>query len=775
VIAGRASLAKVAVVGGGAAGIGAAIALTRSGMDVALFETEARLGGHCYAVAVAQWDGRTIRVDAGVSEYNPAACPRFVELLRELDLRPQPVNADIAVMTPQQVPVWHLRDGTPVFRRPPQDPQRFLGEIARFNRSCLEVLDDPAYAAAAAQRYLDDKQYSAEFRALYFDPLARATLAMPGEMPGAHPIRGLVASWRMLGLVGPDAQRMTLQGGLHSWCDAAERWLRARNVQVFLSTRVASIARLGDSVRLRAIDAEKSSRHFAFDHVIIATSPDQAAAFVEDATQDEARVYAAIKSRRVRQVVHLDPQLLPADRATWGACIYVTDGEAGGPTVTRFLNRQQNLPASVPDVFVTTNPITEPDTAKVLSDRHFDHPVIDAEAEQALLRLDAMQGQRRTWFCGGYLRAPFAHEQAYRDGLETAERLVTAVADAVLKLEAGVAAREAGFDEFFRDIPLFADLDARALTEIQLAARPFLVDAGTMLFRQGDAPDGFYLIKRGAVDILRRVPGDQVVKVAALGPHAIVGEMSLLDGHLRSTHAVATAQTFGYFVSAEQFRILRTDYRPVAFQAMNCFRREVARRARSVIEQISPAVVAADPRPGPSASAAWPHASAAADFSAEALQALPFFRTFRPAELRELVAPLRLYEFARGQLVYAAGEPARNCLVVVRGALGLNFSTPQGLSGFSLLGPGRIAGELALIDGGPQPLACVAREATIAFEIDRIGFELLRRGGSIVAWRFFEAVTSGVVGLLRKASAHMARIAPERAPGPVSEPVREAT
>ena len=175
-------------------------------------------------------------------------------------------------------------------------------------------------------------------------------------------------------------------------------------------------------------------------------------------------------------------------------------------------------------------------------------------------------------------------------------------------------------------------------------------------------------------------------------------------------------------------------------------------------------MVAADPRPGQCGSAAWPE-QPRRGFHPAALQALPFFRTFRPAELREFVAPLRAYDFARGQLVYAAGEPAHNCLVVVRGALALNFSTPQGLSVFSLLGPGGIAGDLALIDGGPQPLACVAREATIAFEVDRIGYELLLRGGSVVALRFFEAVTSGVVGILRKASAHMARIAPERASG----------
>jgi uncharacterized protein len=754
-------LAKVAVVGGGAAGLGAAIGLTKSGMDVALFEAEARLGGHCYAVAVTQWDGRPIRVDAGVSEFNPATCPRLVELLQELDLRSQRVNADVSVMTPQRSAVWYTRNGEPIFRRKPEDQNRFLDEIARFNRACTEVLEDPARAAAPAQRYLDDQQFSSDFRTLYFEPLARANLAIPGDSS----IGSLVASWRMLGLVGADAKRMTLQGGMHAWCDAAERWLRARRAQIFPATRVASISRLGDSVRIRAVDSEKSSQLLAFDHVVIATSAQQAIGLLEDATQDEVRVYAELKSQRVRQVVHLDPQLLPDDRATWGARNYVTQEPGGVPTLTLYLNRQQNLPASVPDVFVTTNPIIEPDHDKILSDRQFDHPVIDAGAEQALLRLDAMQGQRRTWFCGGYLRAPFTLEQACRGGLETAERLVTAIADATLKFEAGIAVSEGGFDEFLRDVPLFADLDARALAEIQLAARPFEAEAGSMLFRQGDAPDGFYLIKRGEVDILRRVPGDAVVKVAALGRHAIVGEMGLLDGNLRSTHAVAAAPTFGYFVSAEQFQILRTDYRPAAFRAMSCFRREVAARGRGVIEQIASAVVAADPRPGKPVSAdgiTWPAPAAADSFDAAALQVLPFFRTFRPAELRELVAPLRRRDFARGQLVYAAGEPARNCLVIVRGALAMNFSAPQGLSAFSLLGPGRIVGDLALIDGGPQPLACVAREDTIAFEMDRIGFELLQRGGSIVALRFFEAVTSGVVAVLRKASAHMARIAPER-------------
>ena len=195
-------MAKVAVVGGGAAGIGAAIALTKAGMDVSLFEAEARLGGHCFGVSVSLWDRRTIRVDAGVSEFNPATFSSFCGLLQELDLRYQPVNQDVSFMTPDRATIWFSRGGQPYFRRPPDDPKQFLDDIDRFDRTCVEVLEDATYADWSAHRYLDEKQYCEEFRRLYFYPRARGEFSIPDTPPGQISIRDLVASWRMLGIAG---------------------------------------------------------------------------------------------------------------------------------------------------------------------------------------------------------------------------------------------------------------------------------------------------------------------------------------------------------------------------------------------------------------------------------------------------------------------------------------------------------------------------------------------------------------------------------------------
>jgi uncharacterized protein len=749
--------------------MGAAIALTKSGMDVSLFEAEPRLGGHCSGVSVSLWDGRTVRVDAGVSDFNPATFDSFCALARDLDLRYSPVNQDISFMTPERAAVWFSRGGQPQFRRRLEDERKFVDDIERFNRTCVEVLEDATYAEWSAQRYLDEKQYSDEFRRFYFDPRAHAEFSMPDKPPDQYLIRPVVSSWRMHGVVGPGAaERMAVHGGMHTYCEAVERWLRERKVSLHLSTRVAAIDRPGDVIRLRAVDRERSNLAFSFDHVIIATNAGDVTALLEDAAQEEARAYSEIPSQRARLVVHQDPALMPADRAAWGACNYLVahDGMPSvRPTVTLYPNRLQSLSASIPDVFVTINPFREPDADKIIVNRVLVHPVIGTGTEAALQKLDALQGKRRTWFCGSYLREPFVHEQAYRCGVETAQRLVAALAAESSQLEAGISASPGGFDSFLREVPMFADLDARALAEVQLAARPFQADAGTMLFRQDDPPDGLYIIKRGEIDILRRVPGDQLIKLTTYGASAVVGEMSLLDRNRRSTHAVAVKPTSGYFVSSERFQMLRSDYRPAAFAVMDCFRREVAARTRTILDQIAERTGAAQARPTPmprDGVAKWPAPSSPSTFAEETLASLPFFKTFRPAELREFLEPLKRYDFSRGQLVYAEGEAPRSCLLVVRGALSMNFSTPAGTSTFAVYGPGRMVGELPLVDGAPHPLACMARESTIAFEVDRIGFDLLRRGGSVVSFKFFEAVTTSIVGVLRRAGAHLARISTER-------------
>ena len=86
---------KIAVIGTGISGLGAAYALSRT-HDVELFESDGRAGGHSNTVEhmVA---GRTLRLDTGFIIHNEDTYPNLVRLFRELGVRTQPSEMGFSV------------------------------------------------------------------------------------------------------------------------------------------------------------------------------------------------------------------------------------------------------------------------------------------------------------------------------------------------------------------------------------------------------------------------------------------------------------------------------------------------------------------------------------------------------------------------------------------------------------------------------------------------------------------------------------------------------
>lgn len=766
-------MTSIAVIGGGAAGMGAAHGLVKAGLEVALFESEPTLGGHCFGVSVPLPDGGSVRIDAGVSDFNKATFVTVGSLLEELGIEYHPVCQDASFMTPDRETVWHSRAGQPHFRNEPQDRERLLAEIKRFNASCIEVLSDITYTEWTAGKYLDARGYSEEFRTLYFNPRAQGCFPMPDRRPEEYMIRSLVAFWRMHGIVGPGpAARMVVKGGMHAYCAKFEEWMRSKGATLHLATRVVGIARRKNRVRIRAVDASRANLTFEFDHVVIASNANHVIPLLEDPTQEEQRIYAGFGWQRSRLVVHQDEALMPRDRATWGAYNYLVaegDDPEIRPTISFYPNMLASLERSVPDIFVTMNPYREPDPGKIVTNQFFIHPAVGGITDMACERLDAIQGRRGTWFCGSYLREPFVHEQAMRCGVDLGERIVES-------LRSGTAATapyehsSGEFDDFLREIPLFAGLDTMALAEVQLVAHPFSAWAGQSLFRQGDEANGMYLLKDGEVRITRRLPGDDLMELARLGRGAVIGEMGLLDRGRRSASAIASEKSTGYFVSCDRFELLRANYSCAAFGVINRFINEVALRTRHLVQEMVD-LVEAMPELAPGVRV--PDAASAADEEPDArgtsalpsqavLDRLPFFRRLAPEELKQFARPLKTRMIPHGRWIARRGDPASECVVILRGAVALSLEQHGRYIQYAVLGPGSIAGELALLDGREQPFDIRTREETSVLVIGRERFEELRRGGGPLAFKFFEAVAQGAVALLRKANGHIAWIRPER-------------
>ncbi len=96
--------------------------------------------------------------------------------------------------------------------------------------------------------------------------------------------------------------------------------------------------------------------------------------------------------------------------------------------------------------------------------------------------------------------------------------------------------------EFLKDVPLFAEvLGEEQLRSLASKSRPAFFRAGTRLMTQGDFGGAMFVIVSGEVDVTFVDANAEEQTVAKLGPHDIVGEMSLFTGDRRTATVSAAS------------------------------------------------------------------------------------------------------------------------------------------------------------------------------------------------------------------------------------------
>src|SRR5215207_657210 len=92
------------------------------------------------------------------------------------------------------------------------------------------------------------------------------------------------------------------------------------------------------------------------------------------------------------------------------------------------------------------------------------------------------------------------------------------------------------------------------LTDLFKESTAHSLPEGVALFRAGDAGDGCYRIQTGLVKIVVTSHQGEERIISLLGPGAIVGELSMIDGEPRSASVVAVADCALSFVSRARFQ-----------------------------------------------------------------------------------------------------------------------------------------------------------------------------------------------------------------------------
>ncbi|MFY9721725.1 MAG: hydroxysqualene dehydroxylase HpnE [Azonexus sp.] len=258
---------KVAVIGGGWAGIAAAVELTAAGVETTLFEAGRTLGGRARSVSI---DGRTL--DNG-QHILLGAYRETLALMRRIGADPEQLlerhplqvadNAGFRLALPKwPAPLnvaWGLLAATGVgWREKLATAWWMQGIKARHFRLPHDL---------SVAEWLDTAGQNGALRRHLWEPLCLAALNIPAERASAQVFANVLRD--SLGSARREDTDLLLPrvdlGGLLP--EPAARWLDARGATLRLGHRVAALATLPHGA---AVDGE------LFDAVIVATAPQHA-------------------------------------------------------------------------------------------------------------------------------------------------------------------------------------------------------------------------------------------------------------------------------------------------------------------------------------------------------------------------------------------------------------------------------------------------------------------------------------------------------------------
>src|SRR6201981_244133 len=101
---------------------------------------------------------------------------------------------------------------------------------------------------------------------------------------------------------------------------------------------------------------------------------------------------------------------------------------------------------------------------------------------------------------------------------------------------------------------VLSGLPERLLSELFEGAVEHKLRDGEVLFRAGDVGDGCYRIRKGLVKVVVASQQGEERIISLLGPDAIVGELSMIDGGPRSASVIAITDCSLSFLSRAKFQ-----------------------------------------------------------------------------------------------------------------------------------------------------------------------------------------------------------------------------
>ena len=419
---------RIAIVGGGVSGLGAAWVLHHhpDRFDFRLFEAQGQIGGNAVTADMPQDDGSSIPFDISVTACIPSVYHHILLLMEQFGIELIDTKFSYSVRHGDGV---YAHDFDSDIREQLQSEiakfQRLLrrlhriGWLTRSKSKFLNALNPFNYVSMGTvlnlSRFSDDFKYKILKPMFINFVLATNIFDMPASLFARY-------------LEFFDIESAT---PMQTWDQGTRRIYEnlSANFQdkIYLNRPVLKVYRQPSCVVVEYKGGERET----FDDVIFACNADQALRILDSPTRLERYILSSIRydaEIHHNAVVHSDASVLPENEvkplSTRSNHIQQFGHSPDNYEITYIMHNQQPwAKRSDKPCLVTYNQITPIDERKIVKTQSFQHIVHDVRHVALLVNLFRfIQGKRRTWHCGAHTLIN-SQETCFVTGLAAARQI----------------------------------------------------------------------------------------------------------------------------------------------------------------------------------------------------------------------------------------------------------------------------------------------------------------------------------------------------------------
>ena len=419
---------RIAIVGGGVSGLGAAWALhhQRDRFDFRLYEAQEQLGGNAITVDMPQDDGSSIPFDISVTALIPSVYEHILLLMEQFGIERVDTRFSYSVKYGGHV---YAHDFDSEIREQLQAEiakfQRILrriqkvGWLSRTQSKALNLFNPFNYISMGTVLNLGG--FSADFKYKILKPMFVNFLMATNvfDLPAALFARYLEFF---------DIERAT---PMQTWDQGTQRIYQHLSAdfqdKIYLNRPVHKVHRSKSGVVVEDTEGVRED----FDEVIFASNANQTLMMLDKTSALERHLLSSIRYESElhnHTVVHSDSSVLPDNEVkpltTRSNHIEQYGARPDNYEITYIMHNQQPWanPSDKP-CLVTYNPISAIDEQKIVKKWWFQHVVHDVRHVVVTVNLFRLiQGKRRTWHCGAHTLIN-SQETCFITGLAAARQL----------------------------------------------------------------------------------------------------------------------------------------------------------------------------------------------------------------------------------------------------------------------------------------------------------------------------------------------------------------